>query len=195
MKKYVLPFVLLLSLFAAAQQDQKLVTVPESMLSEQQKAELKARELQDKAQRYGNWIGIGHELGTAVNESLSAISTQANAFAQTPVGKWTMFLVIFKIAGVQLMQFTLGTLMFVVGTCIWLWSYRRFLPRRFIVRETVDPSDPKKVEREYAYGFGCRTKDKYGDAKDAELASNWLIGHWFILALFLGATMGVIFAG
>lgn len=162
-----------------AQQSNETVSVPKSMLTEQQKSDLAAKELQDKVSTYGKWVGIGHELGTAVNESLVAVTTQANNFAQTPVGKLTAGLVIWKVVGHDAMGFIMGSLEIIIILPLWVWSYRRFLPRQVLAGETFDPTSGKRMGRTYK---------TINDPKD-EKADGWLIGHWVCLAILFLVSM------
>lgn len=124
--KTTLLIALALTSFAMAQPPEKMISVPESKLTEQQKAEL----LSDKTQ---SWVGIGKEIGEAVNSSMAAITTQSNNFAQTPVGKLTAFIVIWKVIGDQAIHLFGGMLEFIVFVPIWLWSYRKMCMNRKIV--------------------------------------------------------------
>lgn len=179
--------VLLSAVFAQAQQQQEeTVTIPKSQLTEQQKAELAQRAIDGKIEQYGKWVGIGHEIGVSLNEGLSAISTQANNFAQTPVGKWTVAVIVFKVVGNQFIHLLIGIIMTIVGVPIWIWSYRRFLPKRYVKRVKYAADGKTKDYEEYEYGFGDMSED---------VANGWCIGHWVILVIYTIVTLFTIFAG
>lgn len=100
------------------------MSVPKSKLTEQQRAEFQV----DSAR---SWVGTGKEIGEAVNSSLAAITTQSNNFAQTPVGKLTVFIVIWKVVGDQFLHVVGGILELLLCIPVWIWSYRRMcLTRR-----------------------------------------------------------------
>src|ERR1700683_3390454 len=111
-------FAVLILFSAAAFAQEEMVSVPRSQLTEQQKANLGT----DKAR---SWVGMGKEIGEAVNSSMSAITTQSNNFAQTPVGKLTVFIVIWKVVGDQAVHIGGGIIELLVFTPLWVWSYRR----------------------------------------------------------------------
>lgn len=114
---------LLFSPFLAADAQQNkdemvTITVPKSSLTPQQ-------QLSQQQQEVHSWVGIGKEVGDAVNSSLQAITTQSNNFAQTNVGRITVAVVIWKIMGDQLIHI-LGTIVeIMIFLPIWLWSFRR----------------------------------------------------------------------
>ena len=137
---------------AFAQQTTETVTIPVSQLTEAQKTELAKKELQEKADKYGKWVGIGHELGTAVNESLSSVTSNANAFSQTGVGKITIALVVYKVVGKELIGVMLGLLFFFVGVPIWVWAfYRNCITHRICISKTKEKSEWQVVNDPASY--------------------------------------------
>lgn len=124
-------------------QAQETITVNKSDLSSDQVKALEAKAAleatQKKVDQYGKWVGVGHELGTAVNESLSAVTTNATAFANTSVGKWTIALVIWKVAGKDLAEILLGVVLFAIGFPIWIYSfYKNCITHRVLVKKDKD---------------------------------------------------------
>ena len=75
--------------------------VPDSLLTDAQKVALqtnkKVEEAKATAQVASTYMGIGRELGEAVNSSLSAITEQSNKFANNSVGHLVIFIVLFKV--------------------------------------------------------------------------------------------------
>jgi hypothetical protein len=122
-KKLLLVFILLTGL--GMSQDEEMVSIPKSKLTDQQKAELKIESTQ-------SWVGMGKEIGEAVNSSMAAITAQSNNFAQTPVGKLTVFIVIWKVVGDQVIHVAGGLIEVLVFVPIWIWSYRRTCMTRSI---------------------------------------------------------------
>lgn len=129
-------------------------------------------------EQFGKWVGVGHEVGVAMNEGLSAITTQANNFAQTPVGKWTMFVIVFKVIGEKVVQYLVGFFVFAIGIPIWIWSYRRFTPHNYVDKITYAADGKTKVAIEY---------DQYDGDTD------WAVGHWFALIVLIAIGIGVMF--
>ena len=190
MKRFAAVSLLLALMFLAlpvfAQQQEEQVSIPKSMLTKDQLDAIAQQNLKDKVERYGKWVGIGHEVGQAVNESLSAITTQANNFAQTPVGKWTIVVVIYKVIGQQLTGLIIGVGTLLIGLPLWIWSYRKYLPHRIVTERTYDTSN--KWSRRV-------TSEKYQVVMNQDNdAANWYRGfHFVFLILLFGLSMWVIF--
>jgi hypothetical protein len=116
-KALMLALVMLTAIPARADEDK--VTVPRSMLTQEQVKKL------DEQNPAGKWVGLGKEVGDAVNSSLQAITTQTSNFSQTKVGKLTMFLVVWKMLGDMIVHLTVGLLMLLIFVPLWIWSYRK----------------------------------------------------------------------
>ncbi len=96
---------------------------------------------QKKIESYGKWVGVGKEVGVAVNESLSALTTQADTFSKTGVGKFAMFLVAWKVLGRDFIGFIIGVPLLLFGTIMFVWSYRRMcLPYSVLTKINEDKS-------------------------------------------------------
>jgi hypothetical protein len=171
----------------AFSQDTETVTIPKSQLTDQQKADLAANALKAKTDQYGKWVGIGHEVGVAVNEGMSAVTTQANNFAQTPVGKWTMFVIIFKVVGNTFMGYIIGAVMAVTIMPFWIWSYRKYLPKKYLKKVNYDPTTGKKISEDYGYGVSDEDMDE-------DVLNGWKAGHWGFLAAWFIAIFVIMFA-
>jgi hypothetical protein len=81
--------------------------------------------LKQRIETYGSWVGLGKEVGTAMNESLGALTTQADTFSKTGVGQFTMFIVAWKVLGSDFLGVLIGVPLLVLATCIFVWSYRK----------------------------------------------------------------------
>jgi hypothetical protein len=132
MKKTVLLLIVLLTACFAFAQEKKMVSVPEDQLTEQQKLALKIQAVDSTVEKAHGWVGIGKEIGQAVDGALASINQRSNEFAETRVGKFTMFLVAWKVLGEQAAAVANATVHFVYGFVevliflpIILWSYRR----------------------------------------------------------------------
>ncbi|MFH1689736.1 MAG: hypothetical protein ABIE42_05795 [Candidatus Eisenbacteria bacterium] len=111
---------------AAAQEAQpRTVSVPESMLTETQKAEIGRRDLAAKVEQYGEWVGLGGEIGKAVDGALAAVTDRTAEFAKTDVGKLTVALVVWKVVAKDILAILICTpLLGVLWVLTWK-SYRR----------------------------------------------------------------------
>lgn len=178
MKRFLCGIILALTLAlgVSAQQPVENISVPKNLLTQQQLEQIKQVQLQEKAQAYGKWVGVGHELGVAINESLSAVTTQANNFAQTPVGKLTAFLVVWKVIGREAMGFFIGISIVIVALPLWIWSYRKYLPHNVVAAETFDATTKHRTGRTYKV-----VNDP--DDRNNENANGFIIGHYVMLAV------------
>lgn len=130
--KYLVCLVLLSSFVFA--QEEKMVSIPESKLTEQQRAELQKENATAMLGTAHGWVGIGKEVGEAVNSSLSAVTVQADNFSKTGVGKLTVALVVWKVIGDQAVHLLGGMIELLVFVPIFLWSYRKScMSRRVLV--------------------------------------------------------------
>jgi len=176
--------VVLLCGLAFGQADET-VTIKKSDLTKDQLDKVAAAQLQEKIDRYGKWVGSGHEIGVAVNESLSAITNNAQTFSQTTPGKLTMFLVVYKVIGRDILGLLVSAVMLIVGLPFWIWSYRKYVPQNHITDEYDDVVEGKTVtHRKFAYGYGMVPKN------DCE---GWLVAHWAILGVFVVVALMCIF--
>lgn len=140
---------LALMLFASPlmAQDSVMVSVPRSALTPQQLANVEAQGIKEKAEAYGAWVGVGKEVGEAVNSSLSAISDNAAKFADTKVGKFSMFIVAWKVLGNDILGVFYALIIVFIGLPVLIWSYRKHLNLAILDKEVIE--DGKVKERIY----------------------------------------------
>jgi hypothetical protein len=93
--KYVL--MLVLALFSASM----AVEVPDSLVPADLRAKLdanaKVTDAKANVEVARQYVGLGHEVGVAVNDAMSAITEQANKFANTEVGQMVKWIILYKI--------------------------------------------------------------------------------------------------
>jgi hypothetical protein len=152
-------------------QDEK-VTVPKSMLTQDQLNKLQGHDLRENVHE---WAGVGKEVGEAVNSSLAAVTVQTNSFAQTGVGKLTMVLVVWKILGDQIVHLVGGAIELVVFLPLWIWSYRKTCMVRRIKtgKDTWQTVDYKK--------------DSYGDCSPRQ-------AHLLAIVILMGIFLVTVFS-
>jgi hypothetical protein len=75
--------------------------VPDSLLTPDQLAKMntstKVEDAKANVAVASAYIGLGHEVGVAVNDAMSAITEQANKFAGTEVGQMVKWIILYKI--------------------------------------------------------------------------------------------------
>lgn len=115
------------------------ITVNKSDLTQTQllkiESDAKVAELQKKLETYGNWVGVGGEIGTAVKEGLNAVVDVADKFGSTNVGKFTMVMVAWKVIGKDLVRISLGILLIIVTSIFIFINYRKnFTTRKVMIK-------------------------------------------------------------
>lgn len=167
--KFIAPF-MLMALFAvtAGAQNDTMVSVPISKLTVQQKAELSSQALSDKVAGVGKYAGVGKEIGEAVNSGLQAVTANASAFADTRVGKFTMFVIAWKVMGNDLSRVFFAIMFGVIGVPLWAWSYyKNVVPKRILKEEKKLPDGTKvktyeMFEPAETKGYGENLSQKTG---------------------------------
>lgn len=95
----------------------------------------KVAELQKKLNTYGNWVGVGGEIGTAVKEGLNAVVDVSERFGKTDVGKFTLIMITWKVIGKDAVRISLGILLILVVTIFIFINYRKnFTTRKIMVK-------------------------------------------------------------
>lgn len=104
---------------------------------------------QENIEIAGKWVGFGKEVGTAVNESLKAVTQTAVDFSNTKLGKITILLVIYKVIGEDIIQALFGVLwLILVFTVAGFIHFNYGKNKRVLKSEKYDP-EAKKVLKEY----------------------------------------------
>lgn len=105
-------------------------------LTEQQKAEL-IKQIATQAspevstaistpQKVSEWVDVGTKIGQMMGGAAKELGVQVNEFAKTPVGQWTMALIVWKFMGSVIMHAFGGILVFVTGISFVLFMARRY---------------------------------------------------------------------
>ena len=98
----------------------KLVTVNDSLLTDNQKMALN---VDNNANMISKYAGVGKEVGIAVNDGLGALTTQASKFAETKLGMWTMVIITYKVIGRDVIKIFVGIPLFFVILFVLLWQF------------------------------------------------------------------------
>lgn len=144
MKKLLL-FTMMLGMFmlASAQTPpapvaDETITVKKSDLTTDQlvkiNTEAVTKELEAKLKRYGDWVGVGGEIGIAFREGLNAIVDVADKFGATRVGTFTMALIAWKVAGKDLVRVAIGLIFMFVITVLIFRNYRTMCVRKICLK-------------------------------------------------------------
>jgi len=162
---------------------EEMITVPKSSLTPEQLQVAQTRQATDmlmaETGKYAEFVGLGKAVGVGMREGLEALTDTADKFSKTQVGHFTMFLIAYKILGTDLIQFLIGVPMFIVGTIVIIWSYRKnCIPYRIKI-EDEGWGKPKKWE--------LTKPDNAGD-------SYYLWGHFVVWLIVVIAASFVTFS-
>lgn len=132
-----------------------------------------------KIQTYGRWAGMGKEIGIAASEGLNAVKDFTVDVSKTNVGKTVLFLIVWKVAGIDFIRIILGTFLALIS--IWLISksyFRLFATRRLI-------------EKTGWWIFGTKKYEQVEIPKTVLIGceNSWIAGlHWlFLIISFIAA--------
>lgn len=80
------------------------------------------------------YLEFGKRLGGAVDGALGAVVNQANVFGKTEVGRFTLFLVGWKLFGRDVIRYIFGFFFFIISLSCIIWSYWKLcVPRKILV--------------------------------------------------------------
>jgi hypothetical protein len=147
----LMTFALVISPTIVRAQIPEKITVNTSDLTTDQLAKIKAeaevKALSKKLETYGNWVGVGGEIGTAVKDGLTAVVDVSDKFGKTDVGKFTLVMVAWKVMGKDLVKIVLGLLFFIAFVTTLILIYRRVvLPRKLLTSNPGFLRYPKTYE-------------------------------------------------
>ena len=105
------------------------------------------------------WTNLGQNIGRATVGAAREIGIAANEFAQTPIGIITTVVVVYKLVGRDILKTFIGLFIFLFGTAIGLYQFRRRYNRHYeykpvlfgafqrkkVVAEEMDTEDAERV--------------------------------------------------
>lgn len=164
MKKVILAVVMMFCFVTAAVAagiDQSaVVDAGFKNLSESQKAEIvkivadkaadKTSSSQTTAVKVDEWLTVGERIGKGLGGAAKELGVAVNEFANTPVGKLTAFIIVWKFMGSMVVHIAFGLLFAVLGA-IFLYSYARLRRSKEVIyddtkKDIFGRSVIKKVE-------------------------------------------------
>ncbi|MBI2120973.1 MAG: hypothetical protein HYT94_05115 [Parcubacteria group bacterium] len=147
-------------------------------------------EVKSKLETAGEYAKFGHEIGVAVNETLVALTEQADKFSGTKVGQWAMILVTWKVMAKDALElanmlfgYVVGSAILFGGSLLILWSYRKHcIPQQVLASKAEDGT---KTYVTYV------PHEKHQENEwDTE---SWAVFHFVILILTIITGLTVVF--
>lgn len=93
---------------------------------------------------------LGQKYGVALSEVAKSIGTTVNELAQTPVGRFMLVMVAYRVMGNDLLGIFGSVLWFTTMIPLWVYMFHRMVLSTRSVRETYDPTNSKLSKREIA---------------------------------------------
>lgn len=148
--------------------------------------DLQLAEMEKKMEQYGKWVGVGGEVGQAINEGLMAVVDVSDKFGKTDVGKFTLVMVAWKVMGKDIVRIFLGIIFLTIISVFIFKSYKSsFTSRRVLIKNPGFLNFPKEYEV----------------VRPTESSSDWESAIWYkalymvILTGAIGITYAIMFGG
>lgn len=179
-KLFLILFLGLVALIGVSQTEPEKVIINASDLTPAQLEKIRVDEQLKKVEDYGKWVGVGKEIGTAVREGLSGVVDVADKFGNTNVGKITIGLIIWKVAGVDFIRILLGIIFALFVTRLVFISLRKTYGKRVMIKGNV-------------FFFWRDREYKYIEPEDYEGINIFRFIHILALAGAYGVTYAIMF--
>ena len=192
MKHFILAMaVVMLTAVSMPAYAQSVKKVDLSGLTEKQKAELiiRAEDLKaasqskptEVAEDVLKWANMGQGIGKALVATAKELGVEVNAFAETFVGKLSVFLIVWHFFGGMVVHVIGGFAILLWTLPIWIWSFKRHATLQVLeVVEAKEKGGKTVKTTTYEDPFGQQT-DSRGKSVDHR-GGNAMI-HWLILAV------------
>lgn len=123
----------------------EMVTIPKSTLTKEQVVATEQAALQSRINTYGKWVGLGKEVGEAVNGSLTAVTEQTAKFADTKIGKIMTVVVVWKVIGRDVTGIVFAACLWgVVGTLLTVLMFRHGFDRMVVTEAYTEGTKTTK---------------------------------------------------
>lgn len=126
-------------------------------------------------QKIGEWVDLGTKIGQMMGGAAKEVGIAVNDFVKTPVGQWTMAMIIWKFMGSVIIHVFGGLLVLTVGLSIILFFSRR-------LRTCTIVYDP---ERKDLFGRSAKVKATYTEM-DGETVGALMAASGAIMLVSLG---------
>lgn len=128
------------------------LTKEQAALLEQQRAQFEVQNVQgkststkDKVAEVNEWVQVGAGVGKGLASAARELGLVANEFARTPVGQITIGLIIWKVAGGDIVQLLFGLLWMMTAGGTWFYFYRKLWAPTLVTTEYYESGKRKSV--------------------------------------------------
>ncbi len=151
-------------------------------LTKMQEAEIqiqieKMKDQKPIAEQAKELASISHEIAKAIGSTAKELGVEVNNFAVTPVGKMTMYIIVWKMLGSELLHYIVGIGTFVVMLPIW-WAVFKRMVLVESVEWTDSPNGKKRLKK-----INYRTNWPESRCFWSAACIIWFIGIWISSAV------------
>lgn len=154
MKKILISLLFVVNIFA---QDSSKITIdkkdlPPDVVKKIEEVQSKKQEVQQTqktVESVGQWVNLGKEIGTAMDQGLKSVTQTAVDLSNSPLGWYIMTMIAWKIMGSQLTGIIFGFPFAIIVFSLWFWSYRRTCTSFKTLKSKKWNSDGKRYDYEW----------------------------------------------
>jgi len=161
--------------------NKEMLIVDKSHLTAEHLAAVEIDAAKAKIDQYGHWVGLGKEVGQAFDGALGAVQSHAQELADSRLGMFIMFLIAYKIIGLDVIQFGVGIPLLITGITLIFWSYRK----NCVVRRVKTKGSFFSKDKEWTIANSKNDSDQSNSEK---------VAHVIVFFLFLGFIAVFLFA-
>lgn len=126
----------------------------------------------DYASEANKWIETGSKIGLGITGAAKEIGVATNELVQTPIGKLTAGVLVYKFIGRDLVKTFLGTFFFIFGSIGLAYFFKRIIPSKVFIVE---------------YHENGKKKRKYNENPQLTEGANFMIIIGIVAFFILGA--------
>lgn len=126
------------------------------------------------------WIGIGERIGQMFTGAAKEVSMGVNDFAKTPLGKVTIFIIVWQLFGSAFVHIFIGVTILMTG----IWYIRKLLSQQYVKSIEYDHTQKDWL------GRSKMTKTNYREMDGEEVAM-----YTFYYLVLIGITITTILTG
>lgn len=98
--------------------------------------QMKENTITQQIETYGAWAGIGKEIGVAAREGLTAVKDVTLDLSESELGKTVMLLIVWKVAGIDMLRILIGFIIAMIATIFVVKSYMRSFATRKVTKSS-----------------------------------------------------------
>lgn len=95
----------------------------------------KTQQIVNTAKEYSQIAGYGKEIGVAVRDGLYAVKDVTLELAESPLGKTTIWLIVWHVAGKDFVRIGIGLMLIIISIILVSKSYFRTFRRKVVIKD------------------------------------------------------------